>query len=84
MSFTSNSGLISKKLKELKQATVGSRFKIVQNVAYTLGGIGKQELLQEIQTAIIQNNSFEGEQNKFLEIAVKCFKAGSEKPLIIS
>lgn len=43
--------------------------------------MGKQELLQEIKTVIIQNDAFGGEENEFLEIAVKCFKAGTQKPL---
>ncbi len=82
-SFAANSGLINKKLNELKQANVGSRFITVQNVAYTLGGLGKQEVLKEIKAVIINNNSFAGQENKYLKIADECFKAGSKKPLII-
>ena len=76
-------GLVKKFICEISKVHKGHRFETVRKAAFTLGGMGKNEVLQEIIAAILTNNSFAGEENEFLKIADDCFKAGSQRPLTL-
>lgn len=69
-------------LDKIAAASIGNRWQTVQNVAYTLGGINKPELLVAIKHAITLNHDFSGEEPKYFKCAEDCFADGSLKPLI--
>lgn len=77
----SNDSLVLKALQEIQMLQVGQRWENIQKVSYTLGGLGKPELLNEIFGAINNNSSFTGEEKKYMDCAKNCFNAGSQKPI---
>lgn len=79
--FVSNSGLVSSQLAKVQQAQVGQRWATIQQVAYTLGGIGQPDLLDQIIQQIEMCSAFEGEVAKYTKCAADCFKGGSLKPI---
>jgi len=78
----SNDALVSKLIGEIKDAQVGQRWGTVQKIAYTLGGLNQEDLLDEINRAIVENSAFAGQEEKYLKCAADCFRDGSIKPLI--
>jgi hypothetical protein len=72
--------LIAWGITKIQSAQEGNRFDTVRKVAYTLGGYSFG--LDEIKKAINCSSQFMGEENEFLKVADKCFKAGSLKPII--
>lgn len=69
-------------MEKIAVASVGNRWDTIQQVAYTLGGMNKPEVLIDIKRAITINNAFSGEEPKYFKCAEDCFAAGSLKPLI--
>jgi len=74
--------LIRKHLKALEEVQQGERWPTVQRAAFTLGGLGNPELLEHIREAILNNDSFSGEEEKYLGCAENRFEAGSKELLI--
>ena len=77
-----NGALVDKELKALSQVTPGSRFATVQKSAFTLGGLNSPDIIYQVENAILSNQSFYGEEAKYLKVARDCFEAGMQKPLI--
>ncbi len=75
------SNLIKSELKKLQTVQVGSRWATVQQVAYTLGGLNDNHLLQTIKDIINTNSAFMNEEIKYSKCAEDCFTAGTLKPL---
>lgn len=78
----SNDALVKTQLQEIQKLQVGQRWENIQRISFTLGGLGKPELLNEIQAAINFNSAFTGEERKYMDCANVCFNEGSQKPLI--
>jgi hypothetical protein len=74
--------LIRKHLKALEEVQQGERWPTVQRAAFTLGGLGDPELLEKVREAILNNDSFSGEEEKYLSCAENRFEAGSKELLI--
>jgi hypothetical protein len=68
-------------LKELSEVQPGNRWKTVQKVSYTIGGLGNSNYLFDIKSCINCNPSFSGEESKYIECAQVCFNEGITKPL---
>ena len=77
----SNDALVSKLIGEIKDTQVGQRWATVQRIAFTLGGMNQDTLLDKINRSIIENGAFTGQENKYLKCAADCFREGSFKPL---
>lgn len=73
--------ILNSGIRELEAVQIGSRWETVQRVCFTLGGLGDPSLMDSIKQAIENNESFTGEENKYLKCARICFNAGTEKPL---
>lgn len=80
----SNDGLVKKLLQEIQTLQPGQRWPNIQRIAFTLGGLNKPELLNDICAVINFTSSFAGEEEKYLKCAEVCFKDGSQKPLIFN
>lgn len=80
--FAGKDGRITKGINDLLNVLPGSRWATVQKVAFTLGGLNDSTLLNEIYQAIESNNSFTGEEKKYLKCADDCFNSGSQNPLL--
>ncbi|SRR6266498_2054588 len=79
--YTKGDVLLNNGIRQLLSAQCGQRWETVQKVAYTLGGIGNNNYLEEINKAIKNNPSFDGEHAKYYECAEVCFDAGKQNPL---
>jgi hypothetical protein len=82
--FNSKNPLLNKGIEELKHVQVGNRWETVQKVAFTIGGLNDYNLMNNIKQAIESNSAFAGEEPKYFKCAEDCFKAGSQKPLIMN
>lgn len=80
--FNGKNPLLNKGIEALQNVQVGNRWKTVQQVAFTIGGLNDFSFLENIKQAINSNGSFAGEESKYLKCAEDCFRAGSQKPLI--
>jgi len=76
-----NDKRISKLLAAIAQAQPGQRMSTISKYSFTLGGLGKPELLDSITAIIVNNSSFSDQESDFLKCAKKCFHAGSLKPI---
>lgn len=76
--------LIRAELAKIKNAMVGHRWLTTQQVAFTLGGLGDNNLLGMIKNEIHGNPSFAGEVEKYCNCADKCFSDGTMKPLKVT
>jgi hypothetical protein len=81
-SLSANSALIKQCLGKIEMAQVGQRWMTVQQVAYTLGGLGNDDLLEVLVAEINNNPAFAGEEEKYCKCAEDCFGAGTLKPLL--
>ena len=79
--FPCKNPLINQATEALQNVQVGNRWKTVQKVAFTIGGLNDYSFLENIKQAINSNPAFTGEESKYIKCAEDCFKAGSEKPL---
>ena len=82
--FNGKNPLLTKGIEALQNVQVGNRWETVQKVAYTIGGLNEFGFLENIKQAINFNSSFQGEESKYIKCAEDCFKAGSQKPLILN
>lgn len=74
-------GLIKSQLAKIQGAAIGSRWETVQQVAYTLGGVGDPDVLFAIKSEIESCAAFNGEEAKYIKCAEDCFTAGAKRPL---
>lgn len=74
--------LVSAMIERINNAQVGQRWATVQQVAFTLGGLGDPDLLELANEAIRSTAAFTGEEDKYMKCANDCFRDGSMKPLI--
>lgn len=79
--YSNPSKLIQTQIQLIAQAKAGQRWETVQRVAYTLGGLQDDTLLDSICTAIDSNPAFNSTGNKYHHCARACFEAGRNKPL---
>lgn len=79
--YTGNDGIVRASLTRIKDAKTGQRWQTVQQVAYTLGGLGDNSLIHAIKSEIESNPEFNGEELKYCKCADDCFVAGMQKPL---
>lgn len=79
--YNGNEGLLRSCLNKIKYAQTGQRWATVQNVSYTLGGLGDPALIYAIKSEIESNPEFAGEEAKYCKCAEDCFKDGTMKPL---
>lgn len=68
-------------LEAISEAQPGDRWKTVQKVSYTLGGLGDTNILSDINDCIKATSSFKGEEAKYMECASTCFNEGMKQPL---
>lgn len=80
-SYRPNNGLIKASLRKIQSAVTGQRWETVQQVAYTLGGLGNQNIIEDLKNEISSNHEFFGEENKYHKCAEDCFTAGFNNPL---
>jgi len=78
----SPASLINKHLRALRKVQPGKRWPTVQIAAFALGGLSNPELLEKIKEAISNNDSFSGQEDKYIRCAEDCYNAGSEKIFI--
>jgi VirE N-terminal domain len=69
-------------LNQLKTASIGNRWQTVQKVAYSIGGLGNDNFLDEINNVINTTAVFTGEEIKYLKCAEVCFNEGMKKLFI--
>jgi hypothetical protein len=74
--------LMNKHLRALEEVQPGERWPTVQRAAFALGGLGGSQFLERIREAILNNNSFCGQEDKYIKCAEDCFRAGSKQLLI--
>lgn len=83
-SYSSNIDISNTRLVEginrLRNAIVGNRWLTVQQVAYTLGGLGNKSVLSDIKQAIKNTSAFFSEEDKYCKCAEICFNEGMNKP----
>ena len=80
-SFTGSSALVRAELAKIQNATAGNRMITIQQVAYTLGGLGDDSILSAVQSEIESNAQFDDQLTEFLKCAEDCFAAGWLNPL---
>jgi hypothetical protein len=68
-------------LNMIAGAEVGNRWQTVQKWAYTLGGIGDPSVISQIRDTINHAGQFAGMEDKYIQCAEVCFKAGTQKPI---
>jgi hypothetical protein len=74
--------ILNKEIIRLQNAEVGSRWQTVQRAAFTLGGLGNPNLVNEIINVINTTSAFDGEEEKYCKCARDCFDAGMQEPLL--
>lgn len=79
--YSENDALIRASLNRIKTAQTGQRWQTIQQVAFTLGGLGDPSIIHSIKAEIESNSEFNGEEEKYCKCAEVCFKDGSMKPL---
>lgn len=76
-----NNRRITKLLDAIAGARPGQRMNTISKYSYTLGGLGKPELLETIKAIIVNSSIFSDQETDFVKCAESCFNAGSLKPL---
>lgn len=79
--ISGDNAILKKGIAALQNVLVGSRWETVQRVSFTLGGLGDDSIIGLIMQAIENNESFYGEEKKYLKCAKNCFNAGLKSPL---
>ena len=78
-----STGLVKASLLRIREAQPGTRITTIQQVAYTLGGLGRPELLDEIKYTIFQSNQYAAGIDRSINCAEDCFRNGMANPLIV-
>lgn len=81
ITITHANKMVADGLKQISNAMEGNRFKTVQRVAFTFGGLGDNSLLDAINGTINNTAAFHGQEEKYCRCAADCFEAGKQKPL---
>lgn len=72
--------VVMKLLMEINNVQVGQRWPTIQKVAYTIGGFGDANLLDQIHDLIRNTGAFFGQEEKYCKEANDCFSEGMKKP----